>query len=401
MNEIKSLNLNHIVNIQEIRKENNILNINEKYYVNGNIENLDIEQSQIYLIIRELLLCLYELHNNKIIDGNLKPSNIIMNDENDELLLDDLFLSNYRNIRVMSFDYYHYISPEQISNKEIDERSDIFNLGLIIYRLYFNEDLLKSKSFLGLFKEIKKINTVLSYKNNKIKSSYKHLLKMTLENDKEKRISIESLYKILVDYSFENLSNDSFIKNLSLSYDFCKNNNEKVLLFNRMSKSYEIVMKMFLSLSEDEIKDNEELTNQLLFYILFFNPSIRPICNIMPISPSFKQFLKIIDKKESILISSNIDESIINKYHYIIIFFTGIIKSIAFSDIKISQFRDSNIEFFYKIESLKIERIYIYIICIIEIDCEIDCIFYRILIHLLMKNIPSQSIVINNITQKT
>lgn len=43
MNEIKSLNLNHIVNIQEIRKENNILNINEKYYVNGNIENLDIE----------------------------------------------------------------------------------------------------------------------------------------------------------------------------------------------------------------------------------------------------------------------------------------------------------------------------------------------------------------------
>lgn len=399
MNEIKSLNLKYIVNIQEIRKENNILNINEKYYVNGNIENLDIEQSQIYLIIRELLLCLYELHNNKIIDGNLKPSNIIMNDENDELLLDDLFLSNYRNIRVMSFDYYHYISPEQISNKEIDERSDIFNLGLIIYRLYFNEDLLKSKSFLGLFKEIKKINTVLSDKNNKIKSSYKHLLKMTLENDKEKRISIESLYKILVDYSFENLSNDSFIKNLSLSYDFCKNNNEKVLLFNRMSKSYEIVMKMFLSLSEDEIKDNEELTNQLLFYILFFNPSIRPICNIMPISPSFKQFLKIIDKKESILISSNIDESIINKYHYIIIFFTGIIKSIAFSDIKISQFRDSNIEFFYKIESLKIERIYI--ICIIEIDCEIDCIFYRILIHLLMKNIPSQSIVINNITQKT
>lgn len=399
MNEIKSLNLNHIVNIQEIRKENNILNINEKFYVNGNIENLDIEQSQIYLIIRELLLCLYELHNNKIINGNLKPSNIIMNDENDELLLDDLFLSNYRNIRVMSFDYYHYISPEQISNKEIDERSDIFNLGLIIYRLYFNEDLLKSKSFLGLFKEIKKINTVLSDKNNKIKSSYNHLLKMTLENDKEKRISIESLYKILVDYSFENLSNDSFIKNLSLSYDFCKNNNEKVLLFNRMSKSYEIVMKMFLSLSEDEIKDNEELTNQLLFYILFFNPSIRPICNIMPISPSFKLFLKIIDKKESILISSNIDQSIINKYHYIIIFFTGIIKSIAFSDIKISQFRDSNIEFFYKIESLKIERIYI--ICIIKIDCEIDCIFYRILIHLLMKNIPSQSIVINNITQKT
>lgn len=365
MNEIKSLNLKYIVNIQEIRKENNILNINEKYYVNGNIENLDIEQSQIYLIIRELLLCLYELHNNKIINGNLKPSNIIMNDENDGLLLDDLFLSNYRNIRVMSFDYYHYISPEQISNKEIDERSDIFNLGLIIYRLYFNEDLLKSKSFLGLFKEIKKINTVLSDKNNKIKSSYNHLLKMTLENDKEKRISIESLYKILVDYSFENLSNDSFIKNLNLSYDFCKNNNEKVLLFNRMSKSYEIVMKMFLSLSEDEIKDNEELTNQLLFYILFFNPSIRPICNIMPISPSFKQFLKIIDKKESILISSNIDESIINKYHYIIIFFTGIIKSITFSDIKISQFRDSNIEFFYKIESLKIERIYIYILYVL------------------------------------
>lgn len=357
MNEIRNLNLSHIVKIIGIRKENNILNIDEKYYVNGSIDNLYFEQSQIHLIIHELLLCLYELHNNKIINGNLKPTNILINDENNGLLLNDLFLRNYLNIRETTFDYCHYISPEQISNKEIDERSDIFNLGLIIYRLYFNEDLLKSKSLIGLWKEMNRIKTVVNERNDRIKKNYKYLLKMTLENDQEKRITIESLYKILVDYSFDILSIDSLKNNLSLSYDMCRNNSEKMLLFYKISKSYEIVIKMFLSLNEEEIQEIEELTYQLLFYILFFNPSIRPICNLMSISPSFRNFLKIIDKKESILISSAVDESIINKYHSLIIFFTGIIKLITFSDVKITQFRDSDIDFFYKIKSLKIESI--------------------------------------------
>ncbi|MBM3431829.1 MAG: serine/threonine protein kinase [Bacteroidetes bacterium] len=87
------------------------------------------------LLISETLNALGYAHQHDVIHLDIKPSNIMLSVEN-KIKLIDFGISQTRNRaneRVMGTPLY--MSPEQIDGENIDERTDIYSLGVTIYEL--------------------------------------------------------------------------------------------------------------------------------------------------------------------------------------------------------------------------------------------------------------------------
>jgi serine/threonine-protein kinase len=69
-------------------------------------------------------------HRQGVIHGNLKPSNILFNQKG------DAYLSDFRLTCLEDYIPYtlsDYSSPEQIRGERLDQRSDVYSLGVLIY----------------------------------------------------------------------------------------------------------------------------------------------------------------------------------------------------------------------------------------------------------------------------
>lgn len=88
------------------------------------------------LLISETLNALSYAHSKNIIHMDIKPSNIMLSSSN-VIKLIDFGISQTRE-RVndgIKMGTPYYMSPEQIDGKNIDERTDIYSLGITIYEL--------------------------------------------------------------------------------------------------------------------------------------------------------------------------------------------------------------------------------------------------------------------------
>ena len=83
------------------------------------------------------------LHKNNLYHGNLKLSNIIIDDQNKVILVDSGLspFDNFQNSPEFYAPYIatHYLSPEQIQNEPICLQTDFFVLGIIGYRLFIGK----------------------------------------------------------------------------------------------------------------------------------------------------------------------------------------------------------------------------------------------------------------------
>jgi len=77
-------------------------------------------------------------HQHHLIHGDLKPNNIIITPEGKPKLLDFGLSSLYSNQQEISFvaGTFPYLAPEQILGSNIDEKTDIYALGIIFYQIF-------------------------------------------------------------------------------------------------------------------------------------------------------------------------------------------------------------------------------------------------------------------------
>jgi serine/threonine-protein kinase len=91
---------------------------------------------QLVLIFRQVTSALMHMHRRGVYHGDLKPSNIMVTQDGQVKLIDfgTAWIKGEDKNRVQGTP--QYMAPEQASERVVDERTDIYNLGATMYRMF-------------------------------------------------------------------------------------------------------------------------------------------------------------------------------------------------------------------------------------------------------------------------
>jgi serine/threonine protein kinase/Tfp pilus assembly protein PilF len=90
-------------------------------------------------IIQQLAAGLSSAHNAGIVHRDIKPENILINDQGQVKIL-DFGLAKLKGVSKLTKETstlgtIYYMSPEQIQGREVDQRADIWSLGVVLYEM--------------------------------------------------------------------------------------------------------------------------------------------------------------------------------------------------------------------------------------------------------------------------
>jgi len=156
-NEIKIntlFNTRFILKIEDYKKDNKQLNIISEYFESQNLQKfLENEQKKdrkflkeeiIWKIFIQLCFALYHIHNKNIIHRNIKPVNILLDNKYNVKLTNFKKAFALKSESELCYDFnFNYkeskelnINPPEIILKEgYNTKSDIWNLGAILYEM--------------------------------------------------------------------------------------------------------------------------------------------------------------------------------------------------------------------------------------------------------------------------
>ncbi|MGB7296996.1 MAG: protein kinase [Candidatus Aminicenantales bacterium] len=90
-------------------------------------------------IAKQICQGLAEAHRSGVVHRDLKPSNIMIDREGDAKIMDFGIARSLRGKGItgagMMIGTPEFMSPEQVEGKDIDQRSDIYSLGIILYEM--------------------------------------------------------------------------------------------------------------------------------------------------------------------------------------------------------------------------------------------------------------------------
>jgi serine/threonine protein kinase len=101
---------------------------------------LPIEESRALKIFDKILSAFGFAHEQGIVHRDIKPSNIIINQNDEPKILDfgiaKLMQSNHSLTKTgTKMGSLYYMSPEQVLGKDIDYRTDIYSLGVLLFEM--------------------------------------------------------------------------------------------------------------------------------------------------------------------------------------------------------------------------------------------------------------------------
>ena len=142
---IAKLNHPNIVAIYDFNEYDSIPYV-VMQYIDGRtlkeiIQKQKLASAQILNIIRPIADALTYAHWRGVLHRDVKPSNVLIDNEG-RVFLTDFGLARIvsDNDSTMSQDMLigspHYISPEQAKSEAVDERSDIYSLGIVLYEMF-------------------------------------------------------------------------------------------------------------------------------------------------------------------------------------------------------------------------------------------------------------------------
>jgi serine/threonine protein kinase/Flp pilus assembly protein TadD len=138
-----ALNHPNIVTIYEIAEEDDQTFIVMEYVDGDSLrEKIDkgiLDIDEILNITKQICEGLTKAHQADIVHRDIKPENIIINEDGRVKIL-DFGLAKLKGVSKLTKETsilgtIHYMSPQQIQRMEVDQRCDIWSLGVIIYEM--------------------------------------------------------------------------------------------------------------------------------------------------------------------------------------------------------------------------------------------------------------------------
>ena len=165
------------------------------YCPNGDFNNLKCINN-LKLFFAEVILAFEHIHKHNTVYRDLKPENIIL-DEEGHIRVCDFNLAKSGITKEKRADSFcgspMYLSPDMLSGKGVDQRCDIYGIGLIMYELITGSPAFIADDIEALYKDIKR--NKINFNSPNITGDIKDLLNKILVSDPDKRISLEEIKK--------------------------------------------------------------------------------------------------------------------------------------------------------------------------------------------------------------
>ena len=139
-----SLNQQNIISVYDVSEENKVPFIVMEYVEGENIKEIiqkkgKFDKETMLNYSKQIALALREAHKNKIVHRDIKSQNIMVSKE-DTIKVTDFGIAKAVSSSTITavgtiMGSVHYFSPEQASGERIDERSDIYSLGIVMYEM--------------------------------------------------------------------------------------------------------------------------------------------------------------------------------------------------------------------------------------------------------------------------
>ena len=213
--EVMQTHINRFINeyeIMNICSKNNINSVKcYEYFINNEyfVIIMELCDNDLYHLLykikkmkdKEKFEILFQLNNtfrimreNNIIHRDLKLDNILIKYNEDKTFT--IKLSDYLcEIKRYSYPYigaYYYMAPEILEGRESNYKIDLWSLGIIIYRLFFEEFPYRNYGLIGFVRKIKELGciTFTSTGNKELDD----LIRNLLQADPKKRLSWEDYF---------------------------------------------------------------------------------------------------------------------------------------------------------------------------------------------------------------
>jgi len=110
-------------------------------------------------ILRDVASACHAAHDKGIVHRDLKPSNILLDRANRPFVSDFGIATTARaedrlTVTGTAVGTPHYMSPEQASGRELDTRSDVFSLGVILYEMLAGRVPFQGKTFFAIARQV-------------------------------------------------------------------------------------------------------------------------------------------------------------------------------------------------------------------------------------------------------
>ena len=195
----------NVIRIHDIAEMNGLHFVSMEYFHGQSLKEYIKQQGalsgiQAWQIASQICDGLDAAHRGGIIHRDLKSQNIIIN-ANGHLKIIDFGLAHATHMEGMTatgliMGTPEYMAPEQVAGKRVDERADIYSLGIILYELFTGRVPFKGESAIGVgFMQMKEEPVKPREINPQIPAHIEQVILKALEKEPSRRYSSVSELK--------------------------------------------------------------------------------------------------------------------------------------------------------------------------------------------------------------
>ncbi|MFC2155523.1 protein kinase [Acidobacteriota bacterium] len=165
------------------------LSLDEKITKKRIPENLPLQMDEILETATQICRGLKAAHESGIVHRDIKPQNILINNDGIVKIL-DFGVAKLKGTKKITKEYatvgtVHYMAPEQIKTKNVDQRADIWSLGVVLYEICTGELPFKNKKIMTIMENI--INEIPGYPTESCKDIPEELERIILKCLRKKK----------------------------------------------------------------------------------------------------------------------------------------------------------------------------------------------------------------------